>query len=133
MIDSIAVDTNILIYLHDKSDKRKRAIAENILVNDPKVSSQVISEYINVTRRLLDLSKADILIQCAELLDKCEIIPVSQSILLLAASLSRKYDFQIFDSIIVAAAMESDSSILYSEDMQHGLTINKMTIINPFV
>jgi len=133
MTSSIAVDTNVLIYLHDKLDERKRTISENILVNGPKVSSQVISEYINVTRRLLELPKTDILILCAELLDKCDTIRISQSTLLLAASLSNKYNLQIFDSIIVAAALESNCSILYSEDMHHGLSINKMTIVNPFV
>jgi predicted nucleic acid-binding protein len=32
----VAVDTNVLLYLHDSSDNRKRAIAENILAEDPK-------------------------------------------------------------------------------------------------
>ena len=130
---SIAVDTNVLIYLHDNSDQRKKAIAENILVDDAKISTQVISEYINVTRRLLDLPKADILIQCAQLLANCEIIPVSQNTLLFAGSLTNKYNLQIFDSIIVAAALQFNCSVLYSEDMQHGLKIDTMTIINPFL
>jgi predicted nucleic acid-binding protein len=51
MSDRIAVDSNVLLYLHDKSDKRKRDIATNILSDNPKISTQVISEFINVTRR----------------------------------------------------------------------------------
>lgn len=50
----------------------------------------------------------------------------------IAAGLIEKYDFQLFDSIIVAAALGADCSILYSEDMQHGLTTGNMTVINPF-
>jgi len=50
MNNSFAVDTNILIYLHDKSDERKRKIAENILIENPKIPAQVISEYLNVIR-----------------------------------------------------------------------------------
>jgi predicted nucleic acid-binding protein len=45
-----------------------------------------------------------------------------------------KYDFQIFDAIIIAAALEADCNILYSEDMQNGQIIeNTLKIVNPFV
>jgi predicted nucleic acid-binding protein len=130
--NAISVDTNILIYLYDSSEK-KRSIAENILAKSPKISTQVISEYINVTRRLLSLSKIDVLTQCAALLKDCEIIPVSSGTLTVAAGLIHKYDLQIFDAIIVASALEASCSVLYSEDMQHGLVIDNLTILNPFV
>jgi predicted nucleic acid-binding protein len=132
MSDRIAADSNVLLYLHDKSDKRKRDIATNILSDNPKISTQVISEFINVTRRQLDLSKADIVTYCADLLKDCEIIPVSCDTLTNAAALIQRYDFQIFDSIIVAASIEANCTILYSEDMQDGLVIGKLTILNPF-
>jgi predicted nucleic acid-binding protein len=45
-----------------------------------------------------------------------------------------KYDFQIFDGIIVAAALEANCDILYSEDMQNGQIIeNSLKIVNPFI
>ncbi|MES2703196.1 MAG: PIN domain-containing protein [Bacteroidota bacterium] len=131
-VDHIATDSNILLYLHDKSDKRKRDIAKNILSDNPQISTQVISEFINVARRQLDMPKADMVAYCADLLKDCQINSVSWSTLITAASLIRKYDFQIFDSIIVAAALESNCAILYSEDMQHGLKVNSLTILNPF-
>lgn len=129
----IAVDSNILLYLHDKSDERKRSTAKNILSDNPKISAQVISEFLNVARRQLNLPKADIIAYCADLLKDCEIIKVSCDTLTSAVALIRRYDFQIFDSIIVASALETNCTILYSEDMQHGLAINKLTIVNPFI
>ncbi|MEP6466063.1 MAG: PIN domain-containing protein [Parafilimonas sp.] len=133
MLKSFAVDTNILIYLHDASSK-KRTIAENILASNPKISTQVISEYLNTTRRLLTLGKADLMNQCAELFKDCEIIPVTQPTLLLAAALIKKYDFQLFDAVIAASALENNCSTLYSEDMQYSLIVNDiLTIINPFI
>jgi predicted nucleic acid-binding protein len=128
----IAVDTNILLYLHDKSDKRKRDIAKNILSDNPKIPAQVISEFLNVTRRQLVLSKADIIAYCADLLKDCDILPISCDTLNNAAVLIQKYGFQIFDSIIVAASLEAGCSVLYSEDMQDGLIVNGMTILDPF-
>jgi predicted nucleic acid-binding protein len=128
-----AVDTNVLIYLHDKSDERKRSIAEGILADNPKIPAQVVSEYLNVTRRLLELPKYDIVMQCASLFKDCEIIPVTYHTLIDATGLINKFNMQIFDSVIVAASLQANCSKLYSEDLQHGLVINNMTIVNPFL
>ena len=128
-----AVDTNVLLYLHDKSALGKRALAMDILSDNPIVSTQVISEFINVSRRQLSISKADILLYCAELLKGCEISSVTSITLLAASILVKRFDFQIFDSIIGASAIESGGNILYSEDMQHGMKVDNLLILNPFV
>ena len=40
---------------------------------------------------------------------------------------------QLFDSLVIALALEADCEILYTEDMQHGLFVNeKLQIINPY-
>ncbi|MBX2966861.1 MAG: hypothetical protein KF845_11995 [Cyclobacteriaceae bacterium] len=45
-----------------------------------------------------------------------------------------QYDFQYFDSVIVASVLEAGCDTLYSENMQHGLVVdNSLRIINPFV
>jgi predicted nucleic acid-binding protein len=112
---------------------RKRAIAKNILSENPRISTQVISEFINVARRQLQIPKAELIDYCAHLMKDCQIDSVSCSTLFAAGVLVKKYDFQIFDSIIVAAALEANCTLLYSEDMQHGLNVNGMTIVNPFL
>ena len=38
-----------------------------------------------------------------------------------------------YDSLIVAAAVESDSETLLTEDLQHGRKFGKTTVRNPFV
>lgn len=131
---SFAADSNVLVYLHDNSSPSKRSIAKNILSDNPVIPAQVISEYLNTIKRLLDLSKEQLLMQTAELLKDCEIIPILPSTLYLAASLVKKYQFQLFDAVIVAAALEAGCQTLYSEDMHHGLLVNDtLTIINPFI
>lgn len=53
--------------------------------------------------------------------------------LLNATKIMTKYDLQLFDAIIIASALESGCSILYSEDMNDGQIIEKnLKIINPF-
>lgn len=132
-INSAAIDTNVLLYLHDRSDDRKRGIAQEILAENPVISSQVLSEFLNVLRRQLPLSKSEIVDYVANLLQDCELIQVNTSTLRASSELISNHNFQIFDSIIVAAAISANCSVLYSEDMQHGLTIHGLRICNPFL
>jgi predicted nucleic acid-binding protein len=50
-----------------------------------------------------------------------------------ALGLSRRYGFSIGDSLILAAAQQAGCTTVYSEDLQHGQTIDKLTIVNPFL
>lgn len=82
----ISVDTNILIFIHDKLNIEKREIAQQILSENPAISTQVISEYINTTRRLLpDIKKEDLLLQTAELFSECPVAKVTSATLVIAA------------------------------------------------
>ena len=129
-----AVDTNILVYLYDASDDRKRQISESLLITSPVVSSQVISEFLNTAKRTLKLPKNEILTKAIQLFNKCEIIPINQTTLEKALVLIQRYDFQLFDSLIVASALQAGCTFLYSEDLQHNQFIdNRLRIINPFL
>ena len=70
--------------------------------------------------------------RCAEFI--LGTIPVSADIIRVAHTLIKKYQFQYFDALIVASALDADCNVLYSEDMQHGLFINNsLRIVNPFL
>jgi predicted nucleic acid-binding protein len=50
-----------------------------------------------------------------------------------ACKMAEVYGYSFYDSLIIAAAMESGCNILYSEDMQDGHIIEEqLTITNPF-
>jgi predicted nucleic acid-binding protein len=67
-------------------------------------------------------------------LDGCHIQNVTYATLQRAKKLIDRYDFQLFDSIIVASALEAGCGILYSEDLHNGLVVeNQLKIINPFI
>lgn len=131
----IALDTNILIYLHDvneESDKRKRA--NELIATTPVISPQVISEYLNVCNKRLKMAKQDSLDSLMAWLPYCELSLIEQDTYTNAIRLIQKYQFQMFDAIIVASALVSDCTILYSEDMQHNLVVDgQLKIVNPFV
>jgi predicted nucleic acid-binding protein len=130
----IALDSNILIYNHSLDHENKRLIARSFFKENPVVSSQVISEYLNVMKRNFKMQKLELIQLCSLWLEKCSVQPVILSTIKLAQDVIGKYDFQVFDGIIVAAALEADCDILYSEDMQNGQVIeNTLKIVNPFV
>lgn len=132
--NKIALDTNVLIYLYDSSNSEKRNIALNLLSEKPQIPAQVISEFLNTLLRLLPMTKEDLLMHAANLFEECNIIPTLPVTLHSASSLTKKYQFQLFDSVIVASSIHGDCDILYSEDMQHKLLVNNsLRIINPFV
>ncbi|MDR3184378.1 MAG: PIN domain-containing protein [Prevotellaceae bacterium] len=129
-----ALDTNVLIYSHSQDDLFKQDIARNLIVRSPVVSTQVLSEYINVLKRVMSLSKKELLSLCIKTFAHSDIYPVGMDTLKAAEQIIQRYDLQIFDSIVVAAAIEAGCDVLYTEDMSHNLVINnQLTIINPFL
>lgn len=80
------------------------------------------------------LPKEQLVVQTAELFKHCPISTTTSATLQLASTLVKKYLFQLFDAVVVAAALEAGCEILYSEDMHHTLLVNGfLTITNPFI
>lgn len=62
------------------------------------------------------------------------LLPMSLDVFDYAKFLMLRYDFQLFDSIIVSDAILNNCNILYTEDMCTNLLVEKkLKIINPFV
>jgi predicted nucleic acid-binding protein len=62
-----------------------------------------------------------------------EVITVTKRLIFSAVKIHSKCKFSFFDSLIVAAALEENCDILYSEDMQDGQIIeNTLKIVNSF-
>lgn len=134
MTTNFALDTNVLLYLYDANDHGKRHVSEGIIASNPIISTQVVSEFINVTKRALKLPKQEVLYKCNRIFDRCQIVSIDQDILDHSYYILKKYDFQIFDSIIISSTLAAGCDTLYSEDFQHKQIVEgKLTIINPFL
>jgi len=133
-MNKFALDTNILIYSHDENALDKQNIARDLIVRSPVICSQALAEYISVLRRVLKIPKEFVITACIPNLKHCQIKLVDIATLQTAERLIQRYDFQLFDAIIVASALETGCDTLYSEDMQHNMRIDgKLSIINPFL
>ncbi len=51
-----------------------------------------------------------------------------------ALRVAQKYGYQIYDALVIAAALEAGCDTLYSEDLQDGQVVldGQLTIRNPF-
>ena len=133
-MNNIAIDTNILLYSISKDENRKLLIAANLIDASPVIFPQNLSEFINVLLNRWKYPKENMGLIVSEVLQSCLLVNTSIAAYKRAFELIKKYDFQVFDAIIVASALESGCRLLFSEDMQDNLIIeNQLTIINPFL
>ncbi|MDR1829683.1 MAG: PIN domain-containing protein [Candidatus Fibromonas sp.] len=135
MKDKVFLDTNILIY-YNRSDclDKKQISASIIKEHDCVISVQVINEICNVLTKKYPALEQEIELFLIDMIDICEVVQISSRLAFLSLKLHFKYKTSYYDSLILAAALESNCSILYSEDLQHGQVIeNSLKIVNPFV
>ncbi|MCE6989761.1 PIN domain-containing protein [Dyadobacter sp. CY323] len=134
MSDKFFIDRNIALYLLDFNDSRKKEIASALLEQVPFISAQVIFECLNVCLKKYKMERSRAVAFVTELASVSYIQSENEAVVSGALHIFNKYLLQPFDSKIVASALEAGCSILYSEDMQHNLVIEKrLTIINPFL
>jgi predicted nucleic acid-binding protein len=125
-------DTTLLIYSVSLEDPRA-AIAEKLLTEGGHISVQVLNEFAAVARRKLDMSWEDIRDALAAVRVLCEpATPLSVRTHEAALEIASQYGYQIYDSLILAAALDAQCDVLYTEDMQNGQKIGALTIRNPF-
>lgn len=134
----IFIDTNILVYAFDSSEKEKQEIAQNLLANEGStgeiaLSTQVLQEFfVTVTRKLKEPLSIDNASKTIQLFSAYPIIQINPRLILRAIERHQYESFSFWDALIVEAALQSDSQILFSEDMQDARQIGKLKILNPF-
>lgn len=131
------IDTNILVYTddHDSPEKQSKALElfeKMRLAGTGVVSTQVLQEYFAAATRKLGVS-AEIARRKVELFAHLDLMIIDLPDVLAAIDLHRLHQFSIWDALIIRAAKQTNCSILYTEDLQHGQKINGLKLINPFI
>lgn len=134
MQDKVFLDTNILLYAFSTKDKNKHEIAKDLVLSDAVISVQVINEVtVNLLKKFtFDEDQVQRFLESSYI--RYEITELTYDIFLKASDIRKNYLLSYYDSIIVSAALISNCTILYSEDMHHNLVVEKrLRIINPFI
>ena len=129
----VTADTNIVFYALAQGDKTARA--ETALSAASFLSAQVLNEYAFASRRKWRRDWAEIGCDIALLRQWVpEILPIDAAANSEALRIAEQYQLAFFDALMIAVALINGATVLYSEDMQHGLIVDdKLTIIHPFL
>ncbi len=124
-------DTNILVYFATSEDA-KTDVSDRVLRAGGTVSVQVLYEFVNVTRRKHRMPWPKVKIGLDGIRAICPVVPLTLETHKLGLSLAERYQLNIYDAMIVAAAKLAGCTTLYSEDMQDGAVLEGVRVVNPY-
>lgn len=127
------LDTSVLLYVLKEGDK-KSDMAAALLAKGGILSVQVLNEFANLARRKLGMKWE----QIEEALAGIRVLCAPAAALTIdthsvALRIVKRYGFHFYDSLILASALETKCSLLYSENLQHGQKIDSVAVRNPFL
>jgi predicted nucleic acid-binding protein len=134
------LDTNVLVYMLDRRDPGKQAIAERLVTEAVAsgrgaISFQVVQETLQaITRKARQVASAA---DAADVLEAV-LVPLwrvqpSTALYQKALQVQVRQGFSFYDSLIVAAALEAGCKRLLTEALQHGQKVGTLRIENPFL
>jgi predicted nucleic acid-binding protein len=127
------LDTDVLLYLLS-GNQPKADRAELLLARRGVVSVQVLNELANAAIRKVGLTWRELADLIEAVRSGCEVLPLTEETHDQARELAEHYRLSFYEAAIVSSALEAGCRVLYSEDLQHGLKIDRtLTIRNPFV
>jgi len=132
------IDTNIFVYAQVINENQKHVIARDLLKsklfnNNVYISTQVLGEFYSAMFKY-KRSHAETSKMINELIIGANVAAVMISTVQLGLKIAGKYGHSYWDSLLLAAAIENDCELFYSEDMQHNQVIEgSLTIKNPFM
>jgi predicted nucleic acid-binding protein len=134
------LDTNVLAYSFDATAERKRGVAralmgEALSTGCGVLSWQVVQEFCNLALRKfrVPMTSAECgLYADSVLFPLCRVWP-TEALYLRAFELVGETGYSWYDCLILAAALESGARKLYTEDLQNGRKLGRLTIVDPFV
>ena len=129
-------DTNVLVYVFDRSEPLKQAQAQELVAahmtgRDMVLSTQVLQElYVTLTRKK-QLGPADAL-EVVTTFAQERIVSASADLVLRGFALSQARQLSPWDGLIVQAALQGGCTTLFSEDFQAGASFGDLVVLNPF-
>jgi predicted nucleic acid-binding protein len=132
------VDTNVLVYAHDRSETRKQPVAQALLAGlwrtrNGVLSTQVLQEfYVVATRKFDPPMRRGAAREIVALYGEWPIVQADVALVLAASKLEERHGFSFWDALVVEAARRCGATRLLTEDLQAGRRIGGVSIEDPF-
>jgi predicted nucleic acid-binding protein len=139
MAEKYFVDTNILIYAHDRSSgikhERARRVIERLWTSGQGVlSTQVLQELcVNLRRKVAKPVPVEEIRGLIRDYQSWEIIVNTPEGVLLALEIEVRYKISFWDALILQAAEQAGAAALYSEDLARGQSYGSVQVVNPLL
>lgn len=133
------VDTNVLVYAHDRHHADKQQQAQGLLKELWQtglgcISLQVLQEfYVIVTRKIREPLSPDSAAQIIKSLKMWQVHQPNMEDVLGAIALQKRYDVSFWDALILQSASQLECATLWSEDLNPGQVCESVQVRNPFV
>ncbi len=135
--EQVFVDTNILVYAHDREAGEKYRIAREKIAYlwnlplPPAISLQVLQEfYVNLVKK--HVSAEDSRQAIVDYL-RWNVIDNDRSLLLEGIDLKDRWQVSLWDALILAAAKRAKAGVIWSEDFSANQDYNGITVVNPLL
>jgi predicted nucleic acid-binding protein len=132
------VDTNVLVYAHDRSEPARQSVAQAVLEQlwvdrTGVLSTQVLQElYVVATRKLDPPMRRAAARELVALYGEWPVVQVDVALVVSASELEERHTLSFWDALIVEAARCAGATRLLTEDLQQGRRIGGVSIENPF-
>ena len=139
MSDKCFVDTNVLVYAHDRSTGKKHERARRLLEElwengNAALSTQVLQELcFTLQRKAASPLATDELRRLLKDYLAWEVVVNGPESVIEALDLQARYKVSFWDALILQAAETAGASVLYSEDFAAGQSYGSIRIANPFL
>ena len=139
MTERCFLDTNILVYAHDRSTgtkhQRARALVEQLWASGKGVlSTQVLQELcINLRRKMAVPFSFDETREVMKDYLRWRIVVNTGESVLQALEIEARYKISFWDALILQAAESSGAAVVYSEDLSAGQQYGSVQVVNPLL
>src|SRR5258708_15976623 len=133
------VDTNILVYAHDRTAGVKHLRARSLLERlwesgEGALRTQVLQELcVNLRRKAASPLQIDEVRRLIREYSTWEVITNTPESVLKALDIEARYKTSFWDALILQAAEDVGASVLYSEDLATGQHYGSIQVVNPLI
>jgi len=134
----VFIDTNILVYAHDRSETIKCPLARQVVLDAVRagnavISAQVLGEFFTtVTRKIAEPLSLLAARHELTLLARLRVIPLDSTLILRAIDMMSLHQTSYWDALILSAAELAGVKTLLSEDFNAGQNYGGIRVVNPF-
>lgn len=132
------VDSNVLVYAHDRGAGERHRIAADLVrrlweERSGVLSTQVLQEtWVNLRRKAKRPLLRHEALELIEDYARWEVVVNTAETVVDAIGIEERYGISFWDALIVQAAQSAGVERLLSEDMNAGQSYGGVVVINPF-